>query len=87
MLVASDGRALDDRKILILPAILGELRVYLILRAVPKISMKSLKLRKIQLVLSSSNVIPNVLSIFRMEPIPKELHKNLLESLKINSFS
>lgn len=47
MLVASDGGALDDRKILIPPTILGKLRVYLIICAVPKIAMESLELHEV----------------------------------------
>ena len=87
MLVAPDGRALDDREILVPPAVLGELRVNFILCAVPKVAMQSLELRKVQLVLSSCDVIPNVLSIARMEPIPKEFREDLLEAIKINGFS
>lgn len=83
-LIASDCGALNDAKILVFPAILGEFLLHCILARRPEISMQFFELPNIQSVLASSDGFPDVFDVAGLEAIPKEFVYDLLEPLIIN---
>jgi hypothetical protein len=84
MLIASDGRSFYYGKILIFPTVLGELRVDVILRRAPKISMQSLELHELQLVLSCREVVPHPFHIAWVKAGAEKLCYYLFKSIKID---